>query len=106
MDTRAISGDEAWRPSFNPYLIAVSVMLATFMEVLDTSIANVALPHIAGSLAALDRRGDLGADELSGRERHCVADDRMARTALRAQAVPHDLHRVVYLCVCLVRNGR
>ncbi len=52
MDTQAISGDEAWRPSFNPYLIAVSVMLATFMEVLDTSIANVALPHIAGSLAA------------------------------------------------------
>jgi MFS transporter, DHA2 family, multidrug resistance protein len=42
----------AWRPSFNPWLIAVSVMLATFMEVLDTSVANVSLPHIAGSLAA------------------------------------------------------
>src|SRR6267142_2362506 len=41
-----------WKPSFNPWLIAVSVMLATFMEVLDTSVANVALPHIAGSLAA------------------------------------------------------
>jgi DHA2 family multidrug resistance protein len=41
-----------WRPSFNPWIIALSVMLATFMEVLDTSIANVALPHIAGSLAA------------------------------------------------------
>ena len=36
----------------NPWLIAVSVMLATFMEVLDTSIASVALPHIAGSLSA------------------------------------------------------
>ena len=36
----------------NPWLIAVTVTLATFMEVLDTSIANVALPHIAGSLAA------------------------------------------------------
>src|SRR5580698_7880685 len=35
----------------NPWLIAISVMLATFMEVLDTSIANVALPHIAGSLS-------------------------------------------------------
>ena len=33
-------------------MIAVSVMLATFMEVLDTSIASVALPHIAGSLSA------------------------------------------------------
>jgi len=41
-----------WRPSHNPYLIAVTVTLATFMEVLDSSIANVALPHIAGSLGA------------------------------------------------------
>src|ERR1700754_452967 len=43
---------EAWKPSFNPWLIAASVMLATFMEVLDTSVANVALPHIAGNLSA------------------------------------------------------
>ncbi|OSS42936.1 Inner membrane component of tripartite multidrug resistance system [Desulfurella amilsii] len=35
----------------NPYIIALTVMLATFMEVLDTSVANVALPHIAGSLS-------------------------------------------------------
>jgi DHA2 family multidrug resistance protein len=41
-----------WKPSFNPWLIAASVMLATFMEVLDTSVANVALPHIAGNLSA------------------------------------------------------
>jgi DHA2 family multidrug resistance protein len=41
-----------WRPSHNPWLIAVTVTLATFMEVLDTSIANVALPHIAGGLGA------------------------------------------------------
>jgi DHA2 family multidrug resistance protein len=39
-------------PHVNPWLIAMTVMLATFMEVLDTSIANVALPHIAGSLSA------------------------------------------------------
>ena len=43
---------EAWRPSHNPWLVALTVTLATFMEVLDTSIANVALPHIAGSLGA------------------------------------------------------
>jgi DHA2 family multidrug resistance protein len=42
--------------SINPWVIAVTVTLATFMEVLDTSIANVALPHISGSLSA-------GADE-------------------------------------------
>ena len=41
-----------WRPSHNPWAIALTVTLATFMEVLDTSIANVALPHIAGSLGA------------------------------------------------------
>ena len=43
---------EEWRPRHNPWLIAVGVMLATFMEVLDTSIANIALPHIAGSLSS------------------------------------------------------
>jgi DHA2 family multidrug resistance protein len=36
----------------NPWVIAMTVMLATFMEVLDTSVANVALPHIAGNLSA------------------------------------------------------
>ncbi len=41
-----------WKPSHNPWLIAVAVMTATFMEVLDTSIANVSLPHIAGNLSA------------------------------------------------------
>lgn len=41
-----------WRPSHNHWLVALTVTMATFMEVLDTSIANVALPHIAGSLGA------------------------------------------------------
>jgi MFS transporter, DHA2 family, multidrug resistance protein len=40
------------KPAVNPWLIALAVMLATFMEVLDTSIAAVALPYIAGSLSA------------------------------------------------------
>jgi MFS transporter, DHA2 family, multidrug resistance protein len=43
---------DIWRPAINPWIIAVTVTLATFMEVLDTSIANVSLPHIAGSLSA------------------------------------------------------
>ena len=41
-----------WKPKHNPWAIALTVTLATFMEVLDTSIANVALPHMAGSLGA------------------------------------------------------
>jgi DHA2 family multidrug resistance protein len=41
-----------WKPSVNPWMVAASVMLATFMVVLDSSVANVALPHIAGNLSA------------------------------------------------------
>src|SRR5579863_10779276 len=40
------------RPAINPWVIAMTVTLATFMEVLDSSIANVALPHIAGTMGA------------------------------------------------------
>src|SRR6266478_5242345 len=47
-----MNGAAEWRPAVNPWIIALTVTLATFMEVLDTSIANVALPHIAGSLSA------------------------------------------------------
>src|SRR3989440_7607566 len=45
------SKGQEWRPSHNPWLIAVAVMAATFMEILDTSVANVSLPHIAGNLS-------------------------------------------------------
>ncbi|HTD95506.1 MAG TPA: DHA2 family efflux MFS transporter permease subunit, partial [Edaphobacter sp.] len=44
--------ERPWRPRVNPWIVAMTVTLATFMEVLDSSIANVALPHIAGSLGA------------------------------------------------------
>src|SRR6202522_3248138 len=47
-----IPTDSAWKPAVNPWIIALVVTLATFMEVLDTSVANVALPHIAGGLSA------------------------------------------------------
>jgi MFS transporter, DHA2 family, multidrug resistance protein len=43
--------DSDWKPKGNPWLIAVVVTLAAFMEVLDTTIVNVALPHIAGTLS-------------------------------------------------------
>src|SRR5438094_6520855 len=39
-------------PHVNPWIVAISVMFATFMEVLDTTVVNVSLPHIAGNLSA------------------------------------------------------
>src|SRR5512142_608976 len=39
-------------PHVNPWIVAVAVMFGTFMEVLDTTVVNVSLPHIAGSLSA------------------------------------------------------
>src|SRR5271155_4305452 len=50
--TVAATSAAVWVPKFNPWLIAVVVAMAAFMEVLDTSIANVALPYMAGSLGA------------------------------------------------------
>ena len=52
---------EAQSPSLgqvqiNPWFIAIAVMLATFMEVLDTSIAAVAVPYIGGSLSASNNK--------------------------------------------------
>src|ERR1700749_2259557 len=41
-----------WRPRVNPWAIAATVSMAAFVEVLDTSVANVALPYIAGGLGA------------------------------------------------------
>src|SRR5215469_233687 len=46
------AASQPWKPKYNPWIVALTVTLATFMEVLDTSIANVALPHIAGGLSA------------------------------------------------------
>ena len=46
------TADGAWTGGHNPWAIALTVTMATFMEVLDTSIANVSLPHIAGNLSA------------------------------------------------------
>src|ERR1700730_7485494 len=52
-DAVMVSADQAvWRPAVNPWIIAATVSLAAFMEVLETAIANVALPHIAGNLGA------------------------------------------------------
>jgi DHA2 family multidrug resistance protein len=50
--TENAAADAAWKPKTNPWLIAVVVTMAAFMEILDTTIVNVSLPHIAGSVSA------------------------------------------------------
>ncbi|XAO71304.1 MAG: DHA2 family efflux MFS transporter permease subunit [Acetobacteraceae bacterium] len=52
MTDASTSDQENWRPKYNPWLIAVVVTLGAFMEVLDTTIINVALPHISGALGS------------------------------------------------------
>ncbi|ERK18434.1 Inner membrane component of tripartite multidrug resistance system [Pantoea sp. AS-PWVM4] len=47
-----MSASQSWKPASNPWLVAITVTLAVFMEILDTTIVNVALPHIAGSLSS------------------------------------------------------
>jgi DHA2 family multidrug resistance protein len=51
MSDGAAAGTRQWKPTTNPWLVAVIVTLGAFMEVLDTTIVNVSLPHIAGSLS-------------------------------------------------------
>ena len=52
-EAATVRHDEAlWQQPHNPWIIALVVTMATFMEVLDTSVANVSLPHIAGNLSA------------------------------------------------------
>ncbi|MDN4626478.1 DHA2 family efflux MFS transporter permease subunit [Erwinia sp. DT-104] len=47
-----MSQSQSWQPASNPWLVAMTVTLAVFMEILDTTIVNVALPHVAGSLSS------------------------------------------------------
>ena len=51
MDESAGAPGREWVPEVNPWLIAAAMIFPTFMVALDTSVANVALPHIAGSLS-------------------------------------------------------
>ena len=96
---------EPWKPKFNPWLIAVVVAMAAFMEVLDTSIANVALPHMAGEPGRQQRRKYLGADFLPRLQRHRSAHQRMACQSFRTKALFSCLHFTLHHQFTVLRRG-
>ena len=54
--TEQAAEDASWKPAVNPWAIALVVTLVAFMEILDTTIVNVALPHISGVLVQFKMR--------------------------------------------------
>ena len=88
----------------NPWLIAVLVALATFMEVLDTTIANVVLPYIAGGMGVSD-------DEASWVVTTYLVANAVSLTAspflaaARPQGLLPDLPRALQHKLCAVRAG-
>ncbi len=92
-------------PAVNPWIVAIAVMFATFMEVLDTTVVNVSLPHIAGSLSASGHRGHLGAHIVPGRERDHPADDRVAGKLFRTKAAADGRGRRIHHGLVPLRPG-
>ena len=80
-----------WKPQHNPWAIALTVTLATFMEVLDTSIANVSLPHIAGSLAASQSEATWVISSYLVANAVILPHQRLSGDTHRTQALLHDL---------------
>lgn len=103
MSDTAAHDHSNWKPKSNPWLIAVVVTLAAFMEVLDTTIVNVALPHLRHHVREL-RRSHVDAHVLSRRERHRAAAVRLLLEDPRAQALLPDLHRGVHRVFVSVRH--
>ena len=88
----------------NKWLVTIAVMAGTFMEIVDTTVVNVALPHIAGSLV-LGGRDHLDPDGLSGLQRSHPAHHRVAVGAVRPQALSDSLHSPVHRQFHVVRHG-
>ncbi len=106
MSSTALTIDQdVWRPQYNPWLIAVVVALAAFMEVLDTSIANVALPYMAGNLGASNEPEHMGPDLVSGLECHHPPNQRVARRRVGTEALFHGVFGYFYCELFALRVG-
>jgi hypothetical protein len=89
-----------WKPKHNPWAIAV-VAFAAFMEILDTTVVNVALPHIAGSLSVSNDDATWALTSYlvangSCRQRYRADDFGLAERGDRAQALFSDLPTIVH----------
>ena len=98
------SRDQDWKPKANPWLIAVVVTLAAFMEVLDTTIVNVSLPYIAGDLASsYDDSTWTLTSYLAANGVVLTISGWLSRTLGRKRVLP-DLHRDVHGLLVPVRH--
>ncbi len=92
-------------PEINPWIIAIAVMLGTFMEVLDTTVVNVALPHIAGNLSATVDETTWVLTSYLVSNAIVLPICRMAFQSLWAQAHPAGLGLRVYGVFAGLRSG-
>ena len=71
--SETVTQETEWKPSRSPWFIIMPVILATFMYALDETVANVALPHIAGSYSVSNQES-MGFDKLFDGKQHCNSD--------------------------------
>ena len=91
--------------AISPWVVAVAVVIPTFMEVLDTTIANVALRYIAGGLSAAGNRQRMGHHQLPRGQRDHPADLRLARRGWAGGTI-FCSDRVVHFRFGDVRDGQ
>src|SRR5260370_19338855 len=91
--------------SVNPWFIALTVTLATFMELLDTSIANVSLPYIGSGLGRSYDEVTWIPHDISCRQRGHLADVCMAESRLRQKELLPGLRRAFHADVSFLRSG-
>ena len=105
MSSVALPATAVSRPAINPWLVAVAVVIPTFMEVLDTTIANVSLRYIAGGLSATMNDSEWVHDQLPGGQRHHPADHRLALGPPGPPQLLPPLHRRLHRRLGAVRPG-
>ena len=108
MASTTVAGSQGFsvsRPAPSPWMIAVSVMLATFMEVLDTSIASVALPYIAGSLSATNDEATWVLTSYLVANAVILPASSVVLAEVWPQAFPDHLHHHLYGFVVPLRRG-